>query len=99
MQETEKRLQEAEWARQEQVRKTQEYKERLEAQATWAAMKEQEEIRDARILFMLGEGYTEAELRRQRAALMRAFHPDNKHVLDPAYAQKINDAYNFCSGI
>lgn len=50
-------------------------------------------VRDARILFMLDEDYTEADLRRQRAALMRAFHPDNGRTADQSYAQKINEAY------
>lgn len=32
--------------------------------------------------------------RRQWAAFMRGFHPDNKHAPDPVYAQKNNDAYS-----
>lgn len=90
MQETERLRQEEERAERERMRREQEYRAYQQAQA---ARREEEDIRDARILFMLSEGYTEAELRRQWAALMRGFHPDNKYAPDPAYAQKINDAY------
>lgn len=91
MQETEKHRQEEERTERERIKREHEYRERRQAQA---ARKEEDAIRDARILFMLGEDYTEAELRRQWAALMRGFHPDNKHAPDPAYAQRINDAYS-----
>lgn len=94
MRAAEERLKAEERARQEQMSREQEWKERLEKQAARKAMDGQDKVRDARILFMLGDDYTEAELKRQRAALMWAFHPDNGHVPDPAYAQKVNDAYN-----
>ena len=90
MQEAERLRQEEERTKWEQMRREQEYRAYQQAQA---ARREEEDIRDARILFMLGEDYTERELRRQWVALMRGFHPDNKHASDPAYAQKINDAY------
>lgn len=90
MQEAERLRQEEERTKWEQMRREQEYQ---AYQQVRAARREEEGIRDARILFMLGEDYTEAELRRQWAALMRGFHPDNKHASDPAYAQKINDTY------
>lgn len=91
MQATERHRQEEERAERERIQKEQEYRAYQQAQA---ANKEEEKIREARILFMLGEDYTEAELRQQWAAFMRGFHPDNKHAPDPVYAQKINDAYS-----
>lgn len=91
MHETERLRQEKERMELERIKKEQEYREYQKAQA---ARREEENIRDARILFMLDKDYTEAELRRQWAALMRGFHPDNKHAPDPVYAQKINDAYS-----
>ena len=92
-----KRMQETERIRQEENRmeqeKCQKAQEEAERQARQKEYREADYVRDARILFMLGEDYTEADLKRQRAALMRAFHPDNGKTTDPAYAQKINDAY------
>lgn len=84
------REQEEERIRQERERKQREREEKtlnLEIERAASA------LRDAKILFMLPESYTVEDLRRQRAALMRAFHPDNKFVSDSSYAQRINDAY------
>ena len=96
-----KRMQATEQARQEEKRMEQERhqraREEAEHQVRQKECRETDRVRDARILFMLGEDYTEADLKRQRAALMRAFHPDNGKVTDPAYAQKINDAYECLS--
>ena len=55
--------------------------------------KENETVLKALALFMLEESFTEAELKAQRARLMKVFHPDNANVEDHSYAQKINDAY------
>lgn len=56
-------------------------------------VRESEKVLKARALFMLEESFTEAELKSQRARLMKVFHPDNDNVDDHSYAQKINDAY------
>lgn len=44
-------------------------------------------------LFMLEEGYTLDELRKQRNRLMKSFHPDEDDAETVRYAQKINCAY------
>lgn len=44
-------------------------------------------------LFMLEEGYTLDDLKKQRNRLMKSFHPDEKDAETARYAQKINSAY------
>lgn len=44
-------------------------------------------------LFMLEEGYTLDELKKQRNRLMKSFHPDEDDTETVRYAQKINWAY------
>ena len=44
-------------------------------------------------LFMLEEGYTMDELKKQRNRLMKSFHPDEDDAETVRYAQKINCAY------
>ena len=44
-------------------------------------------------LFMLEEGYTLDELRKQRNRLMKSFHPDEDDAETVRYAQKINCAF------
>ena len=55
--------------------------------------KEALDIMKAKCLFMLEDDFSKEELRKQRDAYMKLFHPDistNSHV----YAQKINEAYS-----
>lgn len=44
-------------------------------------------------LFMLDEGYTMDELKKQRNRLLKSFHPDEGSEETKKYAQKINSAY------
>lgn len=44
-------------------------------------------------LFMLEEGYTLDELKKQRNRLMKSFYPDEDDTETVRYAQKINWAY------
>lgn len=44
-------------------------------------------------LFMLDEGYTMDELKKQRNRLLKSFHPDESSEETKKYAQKINSAY------
>lgn len=44
-------------------------------------------------LFMLDEGYTMDELKKQRNRLLKSFHPDEESEETKKYAQKINSAY------
>ena len=44
-------------------------------------------------LFMLDEGYTLEELKKQRNRLLKSFHPDEGSEETKKYAQKINGAY------
>lgn len=50
-------------------------------------------IADAKALFMLQDQYDTAQLKAQRALLLKTFHPDNGQVGSAAYTQRINDAY------
>ena len=58
------------------------------------------EIGKALALFMFDsrDEVTEASLKRQRNALIKAFHPDNNES-NEAYSQKINSAYELLSGM
>lgn len=58
-----------------------------------AGTKPYAKLDEARSLFMLGQVYDLSQLKRQRALLLKTFHPDNGQVDSAAYAQKINDAY------
>lgn len=80
--------------REEQERKRKEEKERESAAAQPLDM----ELKQAMSLFMVEEGYTLQDLKRQRANLMSVFHPDNGRVTDPVYASKINHAYELLVG-
>lgn len=52
------------------------------------------EYRAALSLFMLEEGYTLDELKKQRNRLMKTFHPDEDDAEMTRYAQKINNAFS-----
>ena len=45
-------------------------------------------------MFMLNEGYTLEELKKQRNRLLKSFHPDEGNDNDSSYAQKINVAFD-----
>lgn len=51
------------------------------------------ELFKARALFMLGEGYTENELKKQRNRLIKAFHPDEGEEEMTKYATIVNESY------
>lgn len=48
---------------------------------------------EALTLFMLKEGFTTEELKKQYKRLLKAFHPDNEVGMEAEYSQKINEAY------
>ena len=56
-------------------------------------MEETNELKLAMAVFFLEEGYTKAELRRQRNMLIKTFHPDSQKTNAQEYAQKINHYY------
>ena len=51
------------------------------------------ELQVAMAVFFLTEGYTKAQLRRQRNMLIKTFHPDSGQTGEEEYAQKINHYY------
>lgn len=55
--------------------------------------RENSELYDAMILYMLEKPYTQEDIKIQRKRLMKSFHPDGNNISD-IYAKKINDAYN-----
>lgn len=55
---------------------------------------EVDELEKARALYMLGSEYTHEDIRRQRAILLKAFHPDSANVETGEYVSKINYAYD-----
>lgn len=64
-----------------------------EMEAERLARSRMQKLDEARSLFMLGQVYDLSQLKRQRALLLKTFHPDNGQVDSATYAQKINDAY------
>lgn len=64
-----------------------------EMEAERLARSRMQKLDEAKSLFMLGQEYDLQQLKRQRALLLKTFHPDNGQVDSAAYAQKINDAY------
>lgn len=64
-----------------------------EMEAERLAQSHMQKLDEARSLFMLDKTYDLQQLKRQRALLLKTFHPDNGQVVSAVYAQKINDAY------
>lgn len=64
-----------------------------EMEAERLAQSRMQKLDAARSLFMLDQVYDLQQLKRQRALLLKTFHPDNGQVDSAVYAQKINDAY------
>lgn len=54
--------------------------------------------KEAMALFMLEEGFSKEDLKRQKNILLKAFHPDSKNTESGAYVQKILDAYKVLGG-
>lgn len=90
-----KKQQDNAWKAAAMVQMEQEIRARMEKEmeAERLARSRMQKLDEARSLFMLGQVYDLSQLKRQRALLLKTFHPDNGQVDSAAYAQKINDAY------
>lgn len=77
--------------REEQARKEREQREREQQQRASAT---NQEYQSALSMFMLEEGYTLEQLKKQRNRLLKSFHPDEGNGEDNIFAQKINVAFD-----
>lgn len=79
---------------QEKYRKASYEKEKEEPAENCAPSADLSEIERAKALFMLGDEFSKSDLKRQRAILLKAFHPDAGNVADAKYTERIIAAYD-----